>query len=377
MGSTSKLKIWVMTNEFQPAIIGGLGTVATQLTKMLSKIGANVTVLCPGNSNRLTISNPNGNLRILRFPKSPRYFNRAKKSFKAEAIMRIASAEKLVKPDIIHVHSIEFADTAKMAGDRFGLPIVYTCHSLASRGNASPHGKNQAKLIRTARRIVVPSRWQADVTKRLYSGLKGSKMAVIPHGVTPVSNHSTGAPHKLLYVGRLIPSKGIEPLIKAVPLLSREKRQVHLTIIGSGKASYRSKLRTLARQSGALKRIRWVEKKPHETVQRMYGSYGAVIIPSKEESFCMVALEAMANGVPLISTLSGGLKEFVNTRNAQVIHSIDSVHIARAIKSFWNNPSQSRKRAVNARATAALYRWPVIAHKYLSLFSNLKKGGPT
>jgi len=81
-------------------------------------------------------------------------------------------------------------------------------------------------------------------------------------------------------------------------------------------------------------RIRWVRKKPYAAVQRMYASYGAVIIPSKTESFCLVALEAMANGVPLISTLSGGLKEFVNKRNAQIIRSVDRASIAKAIKAF-------------------------------------------
>ncbi|MCM3039617.1 glycosyltransferase family 4 protein [Paenibacillus motobuensis] len=377
MGDESKLKIWVMTNEFEPKIVGGLGIVATQLTRMLSKLGAKVTVLCPGNSERLTISNANSNLCILRFPKNTKYFNRAQQSFKAEAIIKSASAKGGVKPDIIHVHSTEFANAAKVAGDRFNLPIVYTCHSLASQGISSLPGKLQTTLIRTANRIIVPSRWQAKVTRRLYPRIDGNKMFVIPHGVAPVTKGSTkAASHKLLYVGRLIPSKGVEPLIKAVGHLAQEKSKVHLTIVGSGKASYMNKLRTLAKQAGVAKRIRWAETTPHKSVQRMYGSYGAVINPSKKESFCLVALEAMANGVPLISTTSGGMKEFVTPQNAKIIHSVDSVHIARAIKEFWNNPEQSRKRTINARATAAQYKWPVIVRKYLSLFSDLKQGRP-
>lgn len=377
MGDESRLKIWVMTNEFEPKIVGGLGIVATQLTRMLSKFGAIVTVLCPGNSDRLTISNANSNLCILRFPKNSKYFNRAQQSFKAEEIIKSASAKGGVKPDIIHVHSTEFANTAKAAGDRFNLPIVYTCHSLASQGISSLYGKQQSTLIRIANRIIVPSRWQAEVTKGLYPRTDGKKMIIIPHGVALVPKGSSiGASHKLLYVGRLIPSKGVEPLIKAVGLLAQENSKVHLTIVGSGKASYRNKLHTLAKQAGVVKRIRWAEKTPHKTVQRMYGSYGAVINPSQKESFCLVALEAMANGVPLISTTSGGMKEFVTPQNAKIISSVDSTHIARAIKEFWNNPEQSRKRIINARVTAAQYKWPVTARKYLSLFSDLKQGRP-
>lgn len=373
MGSKSKLKVWVMTNEFQPDIIGGLGIVATHLTKTLSQIGAKVTVLCPGNSNRMTISSPNDNLRILRFPKHSRYFNRATKSFIAEAVMRASTAAGCAKPDLIHVHSTEFADTAKMAGNRFNLPIVYSCHSLLSQGSPSPRVNNQVKLFRIARRIIVPSRWLADATKRRYSGIDGKKMAIIPHGVKPVSKHSNGAPNQLLYVGRLIPSKGVEPLIKAVALLSRDRKHVHLTVCGTGTTSYRKKLRALTRQAGVAKRIRWVNDYPHDAVQRMYASYGAVIVPSKTESFCLVALEAMANGVPLVSTVSGGLKEFVNSRNAQIIRSVDSVNIARAVKAFWNDPSRTKRRVINARSTAARYRWPAIARRYVSLFAGLQR----
>lgn len=168
-----------------------------------------------------------------------------------------------VKPDIIHVHSTEFANTAKAAGDRFNLPIVYTCHSLVSQGISSLHGKQQSTLISIANRIIVPSRWQAKVTKGLYPRTDGKKMIIIPHGVALAPKGSSiGASHKLLYVGRLIPSKGVEPLIKAVGLLAQENSKVHLTIVGSGKASYRNKLRNLAKQAGVAKRIRWA-KKPH------------------------------------------------------------------------------------------------------------------
>lgn len=373
MKEETKLKIWVMSNEFEPNIIGGLGIVATHLTTTLSRAGMKVTVLCSGNSNRLKISNPNGNLRIIRFPKNSQYFNHTQKSFKANAIMRVVSRIGYTKPNLIHVHSTDFANTAKKAGDQFGIPIVYSCHSIASKGHSSPSGRNQAKLVRSARRIIVPSHWQADATRRVFPYITSNKIAVIPHGVKPVSKKSHGAPTKLLYVGRLIPSKGIESLIKAVALLSKSHNHVHLTIVGSGSKSYEQKLHSLARHVGITKRIRWVKSRSHKTIQKMYASYGAVIVPSKTESFCLVALEAMANGVPLITTRSGGLKEFANKGNAQIIHAVNSVSVARAIKGFWNNPSQSKRRIINAKSTATRYKWPVIAGKYQSLFTSLKK----
>ncbi|MCD9021955.1 glycosyltransferase family 4 protein [Cohnella silvisoli] len=374
MNKKSKLKVWVMSYEFQPNIVGGLGIAATHLTRALSKTGVQVTVLCSGKSNRLSVSNPNVNLRILRFPRNSRYYNHSQKSFKASSVMRAVSSMGYIPPDIVHVHSTEFADTAKKARVQFLSPIVYSCHSLASQGINSPSGKNQTKLFRIAKKIIVPSNWQIGAIKKRYPLMVISSAAVIPHGVKPISKKKKGTPNNLLYVGRLIPSKGLEPLIRAIALLSRNHSRGHLTIVGSGKPSYQRKLKTLARKVGVTKRIRWVNRKPYGTVQRMYASYGAVIIPSKTETFCLVALEAMANEVPLISTLSGGLKEFVNKQNAQIIRAVDSASIAQAIKAFWSNPTVSRKRITNARSTAARFRWPAIAKKYKSLFGELKKG---
>jgi len=364
----SKLKLWVMSSEFQPHIIGGLGIAATHLTKALSKSGVKVTVLCSGTSNRMSVSNPNINLRILRFPHNSRYYNHSKRAFKASSVMRAVSSKGYISPDIVHVHSTDFADTAQKAKVQFKAPIIYSCHSLTSQGVKSPSGNNQMKLFRIAKKVIAPSKWQIRAIKRRY---RIRSAAVIPHGVKPISTKKRGNPNHLLYVGRLIPSKGLEPLIRAIALLSSNHRRVHLTIVGSGSQGYQRKLKSLARQVGVENRIRWVNKKPYAAVQRMYASYGAVIIPSKTESFCLVALEAMANGVPLISTLSGGLKEFVNNQNAQIIRTVESASIARAIKAFWNNPALTRKRIINARSTATRFRWPAIANKYKSLFMKL------
>ncbi|WP_135556741.1 glycosyltransferase family 4 protein [Paenibacillus cymbidii] len=372
MGSDNSLKVWVMTNEFQPNIVGGLGIVATYLSQMLSKTGVKIKVLCSGSSGKLVVSKPGGNMHIVRIPKKAPPFRHSARAFKANAVLRAAAAAGLGKPDLIHIHSTEFADAAAAAGNKFRVAIVYTCHSNVSAGIRSPHGKNQARLIRQARRIVVPSRWQAAATSRLYGGVRG-RIAVIPHGVNAVSRHTGGTPEHLLFVGRLIPSKGIKPLIKAVAILSRSRKNVRLTVVGSGSDRYMNHLRSFAKQLGVSERIRWTGSRPHHAIQRMYASYGAVIVPSGKESFCLVALEAMANGVPLVSTLSGGLREFVNNRNAQVIRSVNGESIARAIAAAWGNKEATKRRRLYAKAVAARYRWRKVALRYKSLFFDLKK----
>jgi len=372
MRDRQPLKLWVMTNEYHPDIIGGLGIVATQLTRSLVRAGASATVIVTGSSSRLVVSKAGRGLQIVRLPNSPRYYHGASGTYRASAVLEAAAKAGAVVPDIIHVHSTEFAAAAAEAGRKYDVPIVYTCHSISSAGLRSREGRRQTRLIRTAARIAAPSWWQAGQIGGRYPGAR-TRIAVIPNGVQRVSGKVRGPSPRLLYAGRIIPSKGIEELIRAVGRLSRQSRDVRLTVIGDGPPVYHRRMRILARRLGIAGRIRWLRHQSHAALQRRFAAYGAVIVPSRQESFCLVALEAMARSVPLVSTISGGLQEFVNSRNAEVIRSIDEAEIARAVAAMRDRPDQTRQRSVRARMTASRYLWPVIARRYSSLFASLRK----
>jgi glycosyltransferase involved in cell wall biosynthesis len=255
---------------------------------------------------------------------------------------------------------LEFARTALFLKQKHRIPVVYTCHSLISMesGSRSYRSKLQHELIRQANKVVVPSMWLKREIQRRYSGV-AFKIKVIPNGVSSFSQGTRAPSHQLLFVGRLVRSKGIEPLIGSIARLS---------IIGKGSSSYRGRLAAIAKAKRVLSNIRWLGSLPHSRVQRLYTSYGAVVVPSTQESFCLVALEAMANGVPLVASRAGGLKEFVNSNNAQIITAVESRAISRAIEAMWNNPGRTRQRVANAKLVARRYQWRRIAGLYKMLF---------
>lgn len=368
------LKIWVMTGEYHPHIIGGLGVVATQLSRSLSRSGNSVTVICTGGSTRPVFRKISKRLRILRLPSRSSRQYWANGQYRPSSVLQAARNAGLAKPDVIHVHSTEFAETAAEARRRYAAPIVYTCHSLHSKGKGSASGKRQGLLYQVAKRITVPSRWQAEASIKRYPDARG-RIVVIPNGVRRLTRARRKPASKLLYAGRIVASKGIEPLIRAVARLSRHSSSVRLTVIGDGAERYRSRMITLSKQLGVARRIRWIRHQSHESLLRNYSAYGAVVVPSRKESFCLVALEAMARGVPLTSTRSGGLAEFVNASNAQVIRSTNEISIAQAIQKMWNHPGKTNLRVKRARLTASRYLWPVVARRYRSLFSEIRKRG--
>lgn len=369
MSINARPNVWVMTAEFAPHIIGGLGTVATQLTRALKRAQVNVAVITQGFGRKPQFKK-NDAMNILSIPNTSMYVRN--KSFKSDKILALTGQYFQQKPSLIHVHSLEFTEAALLLKRKYGIPIIYTCHSLVSSESSKRVSriKRQAQLMRLANRVVVPSEWLKQEIRKRHPSIN-AKIKVIPNGVIRFSNISAAPSHKLLFVGRLIKSKGIESLIMALPMLKANNKHVHLTVVGKGSPHYRSYLRQLTRRLNVESNVRFIGALPHHKVQRLYSSYGAVIVPSKQESFCLVALEALAHGIPLVSTRAGGLREFVNGTNAQIIPIISSKTIGRVIVAMWNNPNVTKKRTIAGKVVAKHYNWSKIARSYKSIYVSL------
>ncbi|CAG7618338.1 glycosyltransferase family 4 protein [Paenibacillus allorhizosphaerae] len=374
MGESRSTCVWVLTTEFSPYIVGGLGTVATELSKAISKENVKVIVWSKSASKQVAFAGL-PRMVIIRIPQTKRYYEYG--SYKTGSLVSAASTLASRKPDIIHVHSLEYANEALSYKKKHRTPILYTCHSLilSEKTNtlSAVRRKNiQRALILGSDRIVVPSGWlRNQIVQRFPTA--STKTIVIPHGVEIPSRITKAPRHELLYVGRLISSKGVDPLVEAAGKLSRNHKKLRLTIVGKGSQKYRRKLFSIAHRKGFASKIRFLGFLPPHNMKRIYASMGIVVVPSKQgESFCLVALEAMANGNPLVSTLAGGLRDFVNHRNAEIIPSVTGKSIAKAIKKVLANPERTNKRIRMARIVANRNRWPDAAKRYIKLFKNLQ-----
>jgi glycosyltransferase involved in cell wall biosynthesis len=374
---TRKLAIWVMTDEYPPDMIGGLGVVAHQLTERFRQAGHELFVLGTGRTKHLEIRQEVSGVKIAKVPgKVPKY-RKDRYCFEPKAVLGELKDDFGKVPDLVHVHSPEYVGIAEILSSHHQVPIVYTCHSLTSGRKYVLKAKKQARLLRLANRIAVPSKWMASRIKRKFPGLEG-KIVVIPNGIDVVNqpSHEQGSPYQLLYAGRIAPLKGIASLIRAFARLNRRNKQASLTIIGSGRPAFEKKMRLLARKLRVNHRIRWIPRVTHEEMQGMYHQYGAVIVPSRLESFCLVALEAMANEIPLVATQAGGLKTFVDDSNAAIIKSCTPTGIVHAVRQMWQNRQLTAERLVKARETANRYQWSDIVQQYLDLFGQLTASVP-
>lgn len=366
------MRVWVMSNEYRPRIIGGLGIVATNVTNGLARAKANVRLITVTRKPKIRIQRKK-NLQIIRFPSSLR------KMKKNQAmIANWLMTKRYARPDIIHVHSVNFLALARYYKQKYGVPIVYTCHSLVILEPKTRYrllvAKRQEQLMRIADTIVVPSVWQEEKVKQYYPSLS-RKVQVIENGIHVKKSPAEAPQGHLLYVGRITRMKGVEELLQAVSLLAKERQGVRLHIAGTGSDRYLAKLRRLTVEKGIRSKVRFLGFRPHTEVQKLYRKYGAVIVPSKQESFGLVALEALASGVPLVSTRRGGLSQFVTEEVAEVIPAVSGRSIAKSIENMWNDSELTQSRVDKGLEMAADYDWSRVTEKYLELFSNILQKG--
>lgn len=173
---------------------------------------------------------------------------------------------------------------------------------------------------------------------------------------------------ELLCVGRLITTKRVDVAIRAVDLLRRHGFPSRLTIVGDGVA--RVDLEALVDELDVNAAVRfegWIDDVTR--LRNFYRSAFALLFPSEDEGIPLVVMEAMAAGLPIVATPSGGLATFLDDRSdAIVIDSPDPRGFARAIEDLASDRELYLKLAHGGQSrarTATKERWLRTLHESL------------
>lgn len=161
-------------------------------------------------------------------------------------------------------------------------------HELSSRFPAQAHKIRTVELGVDVGRFHPPTETERASAKRRYG---------------------IGSQFTVLFVGRVIPRKGLSVLLKALQLAGRQI-PVRLVVAGRGSGSYMRQLRAQAAKLGVS--VVWAGKVGHKDIHRMYRMADCFVCPSqKHEAFGLVNVEAMASGLPVIASRNGGIPEIV------------------------------------------------------------------
>jgi glycogen synthase len=159
---------------------------------------------------------------------------------------------------------------------------------------------------------------------------------------------------RLLYVGRVVPQKGVLTAIKALEQLPAESQ---LRIVGDGDPEYRVELERLASALGVQDRVRFDGTQPRELIADVFREADAVVFPVEwAEPWGLVPLEAMALGRPVVATGRGGSGDYLRDReNSLLFEAGDAAGLARAIRTLADDRTLRERLVVGGHETATLH----------------------
>ena len=236
---------------------------------------------------------------------------------------------------VVHSHYWLSGQVGWLVRDRWGVPLVHTAHTLAKVKNAAlaagdtpePRSRviGEEQVVAEADRLVANTEVEAAQLVRHYDAAPG-KIVVVPPGVNlnrfrpgdrSAARRRLGIRRHdvvLAFAGRIQPLKGPDVLLRAAAeLVMRDPALARRLVVlvaggpsGSGLEQPRA-LQELAESLGIRDLVRFLPPQPGEALVEIYRAADVVAVPSHNESFGLVALEAQACGTPVVAAAVGGL----------------------------------------------------------------------
>jgi glycosyltransferase involved in cell wall biosynthesis len=170
----------------------------------------------------------------------------------------------------------------------------------------------------------------------------------------------------VLTVARLIERKGIDDLIKAVAMLIKNGvTDIRLKIVGKG--NMEEALKNLSRELDIAEFVDFLGYVPHDKLPLHYSSSDVFVLPSKYEGMSNTVLEAMASGLPVIVTDTGGTAEMVDG-NGIIVPATSPSELRSALVKYYDNSNLKRKHGAKSRTIAETLTWNEVMKGYLDVY---------
>ena len=401
------LKIAHIVRRYTPAEWGGTETVVRHTVAEQRALGHDPRIFCTA-ALQPPDARPSDDIQF--FPYFYPYFpmptaDRLKLDKKGGSPYSPAlfKAVRDFRPDVIHIHAGgRLACAAVKLAGRLDVPSVMSLHGGAADVPASemaemlrplkgkfPYGSVVDRLlgmrfdpIARVDAVVCISHTEEDRLKERYPG---RSIHYLPNGVAlPEMRADAGKadslrnrprPLRVLCVSRIDYQKNQLALVE---LLAR-RPDCSVTIVGPVTAQwYADKIVARVNELGVGDRFKLVPGLPPGSaeLEAAFAAADVFVLPSVHEPFGIVALEAMARGIPLIAANIGGLPDFVHDgENGMLFEPADADALARAYDRLAALPAEGLARLTSAaRATAESYSWPEIVSRLMRIYSECRNG---
>jgi glycosyltransferase involved in cell wall biosynthesis len=309
--------------------------------------------------------------------------------------------------DVLHVHLPFAANVLSTLVPSLRSRTVYTAHlgevrldaltddQQADEGGTSIHVPDFLRyfspdvyLARRAAHTTVLNDRILDVF--VDQGVDPDSVSVIPNGVdvdrfgdvpaaavTDVRRKygATGRP-TLLFVGTIMPRKGVDDLVRAVGHLVTDRGLTDLRAVVAGEdeldGEYTAEVRGIVGDLGVEDNVTFPGFVPEEDLAPLYAAADAFVMPSREEGFGMTITEAMAAGTPVVGTRVGGIPRQVDDgHQGYLVEPNDPKGLANAIGDVLRDAPERRRMGESARERAETYSWGSIAERFERVYRSV------
>lgn len=389
------VRVLMLSWEYPPKIVGGLGRHVTALCDAFRILGVDVTLVA--NVNEGDEYEERGTLRIRRVREHvPGALSFCESVAQANTLLLqgvLAELERGRSFDIVHAHDWLTAYAARAVKHGLGIPLVATVHATEWGRNGGLYDDRQRHisdvewwLTFEAWRVICCSEAMRSELIRIFQ-VPADKLRVIPNGVAvppqreldgrwgaigdPSGSGAPAGAKEILFVGRLVYEKGVDLLLEAFRRVLHVHPDAFLHVAGAGPEE--GALQSLAWRLGIAGRVRFHGYISDEARNRLYRSARAAVVPSRYEPFGIVALEAMAFGAPVVAARTGGLAEVVEDRTTGLLFAPGDVEgLAARLVELLSAPAlaQSLARRAHERVLER-YDWRQIAQRTLAVYREI------
>jgi UDP-glucose:(heptosyl)LPS alpha-1,3-glucosyltransferase len=302
----------------------------------------------------------------------------------ARALVLALAARRVVAAgrwDVVQSHERTLCQQVYRAGE--GCHRAYLASGGSGGGRALHHrvvlALEARVFARTSRIVAIARRGKREI-ETLY-GVDPARVRVIYNGVdlerfhpANVVRHRAAAreearvgarDHVLLFVGSGFERKGLATALEALPGLG----DARLLVIGRGDET---RYRALAARVGVASRVRWLGLR--RDVERWYAAADVLVLPARYEPFGNVHLEALASGLPVVTTTAAGGAEVVDADRGAVVPPDDAAAVAEALRRL--RESDAARLASAARAAAEPFTYERQVAGFEEVYRRLPPGRP-
>ncbi|MEM2369302.1 MAG: glycosyltransferase family 4 protein [Candidatus Bathyarchaeia archaeon] len=378
----------MLTWEYPPRIVGGISRHCEGLARELVRMGHTVHIVTLEFPGAPPYEERNG-VKIHRVPIELGHPNFIVWTLLFNHFMekKVADISKHEKFDIIHAHDWLVAPVGIISKHYLRIPLISTIHSTEvgrAQGLYSPDSflidGFEWWLTYESKRVIVTSYAMKSELEQHFR-LPREKVDVAPNGID-VSKYEINVDRDnvkrrlgidpseriVLFIGRLVPQKGVEYLIMAAPKIFERHPETRIIVVGNG--WIKDRLQGLAYSTGYPHRIMFLGFLSDQDLTELTMSSDVLVIPSVYEPFGIVALEGMAAGVPVVASNVGGLAEIIeHDRTGFLAYKESPDSIAWGVNKILSDPGYAHWLVQNAkRKVYEMYSWKAVARRTVEVY---------